>query len=262
MHAEALAVGDGTHEGRQLLHEVVDRLLLEVRLGEARERQVLLGERVEGVDLVADGGDETAGLDHVGARAAAHDVAEHLGIQLDGADGITHLVRDLERESAHRGHALGYEQFLLRGLQAAQQALHLAARPALAVGDDADDHRGQAEEHHEERDAGPADPRRRQGGRGRHQAAGGERGHEGDPRSEVVRIDRHEREEEQVEEALAAAGQQHQDEDEEQVDGQRAEEDGARGARLHGDQREDAELVEGEPDDEGGVEQAEKGGDT
>ena len=160
-------------------------------------------------------------------------------------------MRDLEREPAHRGHALGHEQLLLRGLQTAQQALHLAARPALAVGDDADDHRGQAEEHHEERDAGPADPRRRQGGRGRHEAAGGERSHEGDPRSEVVRIDRHEREEEQVEEALAAAGQQHQDEDEEQVDGQRAEEDGARGARLHGDQREDAELVEGEPDDEG-----------
>src|SRR6266850_4817318 len=61
-HDEPLAVGDGPHEGRQLLDEVVDRLLLEVRLREAREHQVLLGESVEGVDLITDGRQEPARL--------------------------------------------------------------------------------------------------------------------------------------------------------------------------------------------------------
>ena len=65
---QPLAGGDRTHEGRQLLQEVVDRLLLEVRLGKAREGQVLLGQRVERVHLIADGRDQPAGLVHVASR--------------------------------------------------------------------------------------------------------------------------------------------------------------------------------------------------
>ncbi len=140
----------------------------------------------------------------------------------------------------------------LMGLRTSvEQALDLAARAPLAVGDDSDRHRGQAEQHDQECYARPADPRRGQRGRGRHEPTRDERGHEGDPGAEVVRVDGHEGEEEQVEEAAAAAREQHEHEDQQQVDAERAEEDRAGGARLHGDQREDADLVEREPHDEG-----------
>ena len=46
--------GERPHELRDRPHHVVDRVLLELRPREAREGQVLLGERVEGAHLLAD----------------------------------------------------------------------------------------------------------------------------------------------------------------------------------------------------------------
>ena len=131
------------------MEEVVDGLLLEMRLGEARKREVLLGKSVEGIDLVADRRDQSGRLVHLGFRATPHNVLQDLGVQLDGADGIAHLVGDLEREPAHRGHALGHEQLLLCGLQSVEgpcqlvvEALDLTPRPALAVGHESQGHGG------------------------------------------------------------------------------------------------------------------------
>src|SRR5438128_4789684 len=142
---EPLARGDRADEVGQLLHELVHRLLLEVGAREARERQVLLRQRVECVDLVTDRGDEPRRLLHVRVRASAHDVVEELRVQPDRADRIAHLVRDLERQASDGRHPLGDEQLLLRGLQARERAgeldvepLHLVARPPLAVGDEAE----------------------------------------------------------------------------------------------------------------------------
>ena len=112
LHRDALARGERPHELRDRADHVVDRVLLELRPREAREGQVLLGERVEGAHLVADRGDERGRLLHVRAAAPLHDVAQQLGVQLDGRDGVAHLVRDLERQPADRGHALGHDQLL------------------------------------------------------------------------------------------------------------------------------------------------------
>src|SRR4030095_11599765 len=67
-----------------------------------------------------------------------------LGVQLDGRDGIAHLVGHLEGQFAHRSHALGHYQLGLRALETGQRArelrvepLHLGAGPPLAGGDHA-----------------------------------------------------------------------------------------------------------------------------
>ena len=208
---------------RQLVHEVVHRLLLEVRLREAREGEVLLGERVERVDLVADGGHQAAGVVHVHARARAHDVLEHLGVQLDGADRVAHLVRHLQAEPPDGGHPLGLQQLPLRRLQPAHRArqlgvepAHLAAGPALALGHDAHGDPREPDEHGHDEDRRPADPGRRQRGRRRVQATGDQRGAQRDPGAEVVRVDGDQGEEQQVEDALPASGQGQEHEDEQE----------------------------------------------
>ena len=128
---------------------MVDRLLLEVGSWKPGEGEVLLGQGVERGDLVADRGDETHRFLHIRVAPRADDILEHLRVQLDRADRVAHLVRDLERQAPDRRHALGDEQLLLGRLQAAQRArelvvqpLHLAPRAPLPVGDQAERHRG------------------------------------------------------------------------------------------------------------------------
>ena len=94
---------------------------------------------------------------HLRLAPVAHDVAEDLGVQLDRGDGVAHLVRHLEREAAHRRHALGHHQLLLGGLQPRQrlgelgvEPLDLAARAALAVGDVSERERGQPHQPHQD----------------------------------------------------------------------------------------------------------------
>src|SRR2546425_1130706 len=137
---EPLAARDGADEVGELLHEVVDRLLLEVGSWKPGEGEVLLGQGVERGDLVADRGDETHRFLHILVAPRADNVLEHLRVQLDRADRVAHLVRDLERDAPDLRHALGHDQLLLGRLQAAQRArelivqpLHLAARPPLPV---------------------------------------------------------------------------------------------------------------------------------
>ena len=104
-----------------------------------------------------------------GSAPLAHDVAEHLGVELDGGDGVAHLVGHLEREPAHRGHALGHNQLLLGGLEAGQrpgelgvEPLHLGAGAPLAVGDVAEREGGQPDQAHEDHHRRPRRGRRRQ----------------------------------------------------------------------------------------------------
>src|SRR6059036_790698 len=95
-HPEPLARGDRPDEVGQLLDELAHRLLLEVRAREAGEGEVLLGERVQRADLLADGREQARRLLHLPCRARLHDVAQHLGIEPDGSDRVAHLVGDLE----------------------------------------------------------------------------------------------------------------------------------------------------------------------
>ena len=62
MHVMPWRVASGPHELHRRAHHLVDRVLLEVGAREPCEGQVLLGERVEGDDLVADGRDEPGRL--------------------------------------------------------------------------------------------------------------------------------------------------------------------------------------------------------
>ena len=93
----------------------------------------------------------------------------------------------------------------------------------------------------------PARPGLGERRRGGIEQAGDQRQQQTDARPEVERVDGDEREEEHVEEAISAAGQIEQKEDEQEVDAQRADEDGSRRARLDGDESEDAGLVRREP---------------
>ena len=110
--------------------------------------------------------------------------------------------------------------------------------------------RGQAHQQHQHDHRGPARPRLGERRRGGVEQPGDQRQQQTAPRTEVERVDGDEREEQQVEEAVGAAGQIEQEEDEQEVDAQRADEDRSRRARLDGDEREDAGLVRGEPHDD------------
>ena len=236
---------------------MIDRLVLELRARKPREGQIFLGELVERVHLVADRGDEAGGFLEIVRIAAANALLQHLRVELDRADGIPHLVRDLERQSPDRRHALGDQELLLRRLQARQRALELRvqtldllAAPALALGDVSERDRGEPAQRGKEEHRRPADPGRHEPRGQRVERAGGERGRGRDPGPEVIGIDGDERKEERVVKAITAAGEQEQHEDQTEVDPQRAEEDRARRGGLHGDEREHAELVRGEPEDE------------
>ena len=100
------------------------------------------------------GAEQPARLVHLGPGPRLHDVLQQLGVQLDGADRVAHLVGDLEAQPAHRGHALGLEQLGLRCLQPAHRAgelgvepPHLGAGAPLALGHDAHGHARQPHEH-------------------------------------------------------------------------------------------------------------------
>src|SRR3990172_10528295 len=97
-HGDALARGQWAHELRHRRDHLVDGVLLELRAREAGEGEVLLRESVQRRHLLADGGQEARGLVHLGSLVLAPDVAQPLGVQLDGGDGVAHLVRDLQRE--------------------------------------------------------------------------------------------------------------------------------------------------------------------
>jgi hypothetical protein len=229
-----------------------------IESGEAREREVLLGQRVERVHLVADGADERRGFLHLGPGPVAHDVPEHLGVQLDGGDRVAHLVGHLQRQAADGGHPLRHQELLLCRLEPRQGAhqlgvepLDLGPRPALALGDVAEGEGGEAHQPRDDDHGRPADPRRRERGGGGVEQARQQGHHEPGARPEVVGVDGDEREEQQVEDAVAPAGEVEEDEDEEHVHGERADEDAPRGARIHGHEREHPGLVGGEPDDEG-----------
>ena len=184
-------------------------------------------------------------------------ITHQLGVQLDGRDGIAHLVRHLEGQTAHRSHALGHHQLGLRALETGQRArelrvepLHLGAGPPLAVGDHAHGEGGQADEADEDDHGIPAHPVRGEGGRRRVEQAGHDRAGEAHPGTEVVGVDGKERDEEQVEEARATAREIEEGEDEQQVDGEGPAEHHPGRARIDADQGEDTHLVHGEPEDE------------
>src|SRR3989442_1512915 len=99
--------------------------LLEEGGGEAGEGQVLLGERVQRADLLADGREQARRLLYLPRRPPLHDVAQHLGVEPDGSDRVAHLVGDLERQAPDGGHALGHHELLLRGLELRQRPLEL-----------------------------------------------------------------------------------------------------------------------------------------
>ena len=173
---------------------------------------------------------------------------------------------DLEREAPHRGHPLRHHQLVLRGLQARERArqlgiepLDLDAGPPLAIGDHAHGQRGEADQPDQDEHGIPAHPRRRQHCRRRVEEPGHHRAPETDPGAEVVRVDGDQREEEEVEEAVVAAREVEEREDQEQVDGEGPTEHDARlaRARVDADEGEDADLVGGEPEDQGGEVDAE-----
>src|SRR5438128_727509 len=238
----------------QLAHEPAHRLLLEVGAREAREREVLLGEGVQRGDLLADGGEEAPGLLHLPRRSPGHDVAQHLGVEADGGDGVAHLVGHLEGEPPDRRHALGHDELLLRGLELRQgplellvEPLHLRAGPSLAVGHVAERECGEADQPHQDHDRGPRRLGRREPRRRPVEEAGDAGEEEAHPPPEVVGVDGHEREEEVDERAVAAAREIEEGKGEQEVDTERRTEDEGGGARLDGDEGEDPRLVEGEP---------------
>ena len=164
---------------------------------------------------------------------------------------------DLERQAPDRRHALGDQQLLLRGLEPGERAreldvqpLHLVAGAALALGDEAERHRRQAEERREEEGGRPAGPRRDEPRRERVEPARDDGRAQSHPRAEVVGVDRDQREEQEVVEAVGATREREEREDDEQVDRERPHEDRPRGARVHRDEGEDAHLVGREPEDE------------
>ncbi len=110
---------------------------------------------------------------------------------------------------------------------------------------------GQPELSHDDGDRGPRHVRRGHPRRGPVEHPGHEGQQQPDPAPEVVGVDRHQREEQVHERAVAAAGEVEEQEHQREVDAQRGGEDPARGAGVHGHQREDARLVEPEPDDQG-----------
>src|SRR6266542_1427813 len=247
------------HELHERRHHLVDRVLVVLRPREAREGQVLLGDRVQRIDLLADGRDERRRLFHVGTAALLDEVAHQFGVELDGGDGVPHLVGDLEGELADRRHPLDHDEFGLSSLEPRERAgelgvqpLHLGTGPALAVGDHAHGECREAEQADQEDDGVPADPIGRECGRAGIKQAGHDGSREAHPGTEVIGIDREPREEKQVEEARAAAREVEQREDQQQVYGKGAAEDHPRFSRTRADadEGEDAYLVHREPEDE------------
>src|SRR4030095_16132513 len=255
---EPLTGCERANEIGQLLHEVVDRLLLEVRARKAGERQVLLGQRVERRDLVTDSGGECHRLLHLlRLRVLADDVLQHLGVQLDGADRVAHLVGDPERETPYGRHALRHHQLLLGCLQPAEragelvvQAFDLAACPALPVGDQTQGHRGQPGERRNDHESRPAAPGRNQHRRPSVEPPRHHRGAEPDPGTKVVGVDRDERKEQQVVDADDSSREAQEDEDQEKIDRQGPDEVRAGRAGVDGHQGEDADLVGRETGDD------------
>src|SRR2546425_2666545 len=254
---EALAGGDRADELGELLHEMVDRLVLEVGPRKPGEGQILFGQRVERGDLIADRGDEARRLLHIFAAPLAHDVFQHLRVQLDGADRVAHFVGDLERQPADRRHALGHDQLLLGRPQPAQcsrelivQPLHLAALPPLPVGDQAEGHGGQPGQRRENQVRRPSDPGRNQHGRQGVEPPRHHRPAEPDPGPEIVGVDGDEGKEQKVKDAVAGPREAQEHEDQEQVDREGADEVCSGRARIDRDQREDADLIGPEPEDE------------
>src|SRR6185503_19209643 len=235
---------------------MVDRLLLEVRTRKPGEGQVLFGQGVERGHLVANRGDERGRLLHLRIPALAHDVLQHLGVQLDGADRVAHLVGDPERETPYGRHALGHHQLLLGRLQSAQragelvvQAFDLAARPAPPVGDQPQGHRGQPSERGDDHGT-PAAPWRNKHRRPGVESPSHHCGAEPDPRTKVVGVDRDERKEQQVVDAGDSSGEAQEDEDQEKIDRQGSDEVRAGRAGVDGHQGEDTDLVGREAGDD------------
>ncbi|OLE39891.1 MAG: hypothetical protein AUG00_00240 [Candidatus Rokubacteria bacterium 13_1_20CM_2_70_7] len=142
---------------------------------------------------------------------------------------------------------LGRLEPVERSRQLGIEPLDLTAGPPLPLGDQAQGHRRQAGERGENEPRRPADPGWHQPRRERIEPAGDERGTQAHPRTEVVGVDRDQREEEEVEKAVAAAGEVEEREDEQEIDAERVEKDDAGGAGIDRDQREDANLVRREP---------------
>src|SRR5882724_8829753 len=253
-----LARRHGTHELDEGRDHLVDRVLVVLRTREPREGEVLLGDGIQRVDLLANGRHQHRRLLHVRAASLRDEIPHQLGVQLDGRDGIAHLVGDLEGQFAHRGHALGHHELGLRPLEAGQRArelrvepLHLGTGPSLAVRDHADGEGGQPDQPDENDHGIPAHPVRGECGRRGVEQSRHDRPREAHPGAEVVGVDGEQGDEEQVEEAGPAAREIEQREDEEQVHRERAAEHHPGRARIDADQGEDADLVHGEPEDEG-----------
>ena len=109
----------------------------------------------------------------------------------------------------------------------------------------------QPEEGNQDHDRHPAHPGGYEPRGGREEQAGHHRQHQPHRTAEVVGVDGEQGKEEEIVEAVAAAGQEQQREHDEKIHRERPAEDEARGAGIHGDQRQDAGLVGGEPEHEG-----------
>ncbi len=232
-HRQALARGHGAHELGQLGHQVIDGLLLEVRLGKARELQILLGERVEGAHLVEDGLDEMRGLLALGARPAASrcpaSISAFSSMALMGLRTSCATLRDSRPTVAMRSAtssspwvvssrvSVPFSSSFRRSTSPRARRSRSATRPRVTAGRPASTDTMMT--------ASPAHPGRDERRRRRVETARGQGRAQSHQRAEVVGVDGDQREEEQVEDALGTAGQAEQREDQTEVDGQRAEED-------------------------------------